>query len=299
MALKSVKFTLNGQSYDLTLDAASGQYKATISAPSTSSWGQTDHKYQGSITAEDAAGNKTTATATDFPGLALRVLEKTKPTISVSYPTAGAYIGSNKPTVRWTVTDADSGIDKSTISVQLDGGTATTSGITTAATTNGFTCTYTPGTALTEGAHTVKFAVSDNDGNAATAVSVAFTVDTVPPVLNVTAPTDNLVTNKAALAVTGTTNDATSSPVSVRVRVGSGGWTTATVGSNGAFSVNVSLAEGVNIVTVEATDSAGKTTTVARTVTLDTTPPTITAITLTPNPVDAGKTYVISVAVTD
>lgn len=33
--------------------------------------------------------------------------------------------------------------------------------------------------------------------------------------------------------------------------------------------------------------------------TLDTQAPTITAITLTPNPVDAGKTYVVTVTVTD
>ena len=299
MALKSVKFTLNGQTYDLTLDAASGQYKGTVTAPTKTSWDQTDHKYQGSVTAEDVAGNKTTATTADFAGLALRVLEKNKPTITVSYPTAGAYTTSNKPTIKWTVTDTESGINKGTISVQIDSGAATTSGITTTAATNGFTCSYTPTTALSDGAHTVKFTVSDNDGNAATAVSVAFTVDTVPPTLNVTAPTDGLITNKASLTVTGTTNDATSSPVSVRVRVGTGSWTTATVGSNGAFSVNVSLTEGANTVTVEATDSAGKTTTIARTVTLDTQAPTITAITLTPNPVDAGKTFVISVTVTD
>lgn len=296
MALKSVKFTLNGQTVSLTLDAASGQWKGTVTAPSTTSWGQTDHKYPGTVTAEDVAGNTTTA---DFPGLALRVLEKVAPTITVSYPNAGAYITNSKPTIKWTVKDDGSGIDKSTIAIQIDSAAAITSGITTTAITGGYECSYTPSAALSEGAHTVKFSVSDNDGNAATATSVAFTVDTVPPTLNVTAPTDGLVTNKTALTVTGTTNDATSSPVSVRVRVGTGSWTTATVGTGGAFSVNVTLAEGTNTVTIEATDSAGKTTTITRTVTLDTQAPTITAITLTPNPVDAGKTYVVTVTVTD
>lgn len=51
--------------------------------------------------------------------------------------------------------------------------------------------------------------------------------------------------------------------------------------------------------TVKATDKAGKTTTVVRTVTLDTAAPVIKSITLTPNPVDCGKTFVISVEVTD
>ena len=46
-------------------------------------------------------------------------------------------------------------------------------------------------------------------------------------------------------------------------------------------------------------DSAGKTTTITRTVKYDPNPPKITAASVTPNPVDAGKTYVISVTVTD
>ena len=281
------------------MDASSGQWKGTVTAPSTTSWGQTDHKYPGTVTAEDVAGNTTTATTADFPGLALRVLEKVAPTIAVSYPSAGAYITNSKPTIKWTVKDDGSGINKATIAIQIDSAAAITSGITTTAITGGYECSYTPSTTLSEGAHTVKFTVSDNDGNAATATSVAFTVDTVPPTLNVTAPTDGLVTNKTSLTVTGTTNDATSSPVSVRVRVGTGSWTTAAVGTSGAFGTTVTLAEGANTVTIEATDSAGKTTTITRTVTLDTQAPTITAITLTPNPVDAGKTYVVTVTVTD
>lgn len=52
-------------------------------------------------------------------------------------------------------------------------------------------------------------------------------------------------------------------------------------------------------VTVKATDGAGKTTTITRTVTLDKTAPVIKSVTLTPNPVDAGKTFIISVEVTD
>lgn len=52
-------------------------------------------------------------------------------------------------------------------------------------------------------------------------------------------------------------------------------------------------------VTVKATDEAGNTTTITRTVTLDTTAPVIKSVTLTPNPVDAGKTFIISVEVTD
>ena len=61
----------------------------------------------------------------------------------------------------------------------------------------------------------------------------------------------------------------------------------------------LTLAVGTNTITVVATDGAGKTTTITRTVTLDKTAPVIKSVTLTPNPVDAGKTFIISVEVTD
>ena len=55
---------------------------------------------------------------------------------------------------------------------------------------------------------------------------------------------------------------------------------------------------GANVIKVTATDAAGKTSSVTRTVTLDTSVPQITAATITPNPVDAGATMVISVTIT-
>lgn len=249
--------------------------------------------------ATDDAGNATTATITDFTTLGLRVLEKTKPTQSITYPTAGAYITSNKPTITWTVTDAGSGVDSSTISIKIDSGSTVTSGITKTAITNGYSCSYTPSTALSEGSHSITINATDNDGNAATAATASFTVDTVPPTLTVTAPTDGLITNQSALTVSGTTNDSTSSPVTITVRVNGGSAVTPTVSAQGAWSTSVALTTGSNTITIIATDSAGKTTTITRTVTLDTGAPVISAVTLTPNPVDVGATYVITVTVTD
>ena len=68
---------------------------------------------------------------------------------------------------------------------------------------------------------------------------------------------------------------------------------------SGTFSNDVTLKEGSNTITIVAKDKAGKTTTVTRTVKLDTAPPVIKSATITPNPVDCGKTFVISVEVTD
>ena len=45
MAVKTVQYIFNGQTYNLTLDASTGKYKATVLAPSKSSYSQDGHKY--------------------------------------------------------------------------------------------------------------------------------------------------------------------------------------------------------------------------------------------------------------
>ena len=303
MAVKTVQAIINGVTTTLTYNSTSKKYEATITAPSTSSYNNNDgHYYPVTVKATDEAGNTTTKNDTDATlgaSLKLQVKEKVAPIITITYPTASALITNNKPTITWKVTDDDSGVNSGSIKVTIDTGAAITAGIIKTAVTGGYECTYTPTTALADGSHTIKIDASDNNGNAATQKTVTFKVDTVPPTLSVTAPVAGLITNKAACTVTGTTNDITSSPVTVTIKLNSGSAEAVTVGADGSFSKSLTLASGNNTITIVATDSAGKSSTVTRTVTLDTTAPTIKSVTLTPNPVDAGKTYVISVEVTD
>jgi hypothetical protein len=303
MAVKTVQAIINGVTTTLTLNSSTGKYEATITAPSKSSYTvNDDHYYPVTIKATDEAGNTTTKTDADSTlgsSLRLQVKEKVAPVIAITAPTASQYLTNNKPTITWTVTDADSGVNADTIGITIDSGSKITSEITKTATTNGYTCSYTPSSALSDGSHTVKIDASDNDGNAATQKSVTFTVDTVPPTLSITTPANNLVTNQSSVTVTGMTNDETSSPVEVTIKLNSGSAESVTVASDGSFSKALTLTSGSNTITVVAKDSAGKTTTVTRTVTLDTVAPVIKSVTITPNPVDAGKTYVISVEVTD
>lgn len=303
MAVKTVQAIVNGVTLTLTYNSTTGRYEATGTAPSTSSYNNNDgHYFPVTVKATDQAGNLTTkddSDATLGSSLRLRVKEKVAPVIVITYPTASALIINNKPVIRWKVTDNDSGVNPGTIGITIDNGSKVTSGITKTAISGGYECTYTPTTALADGSHTIKFDASDNDGNAATQKSVTFKVDTVPPTLSITAPANNLVTNKAACTVTGTTNDVTSSPVSVTVKLNSGAAQDVTVNADGSFSKALTLANGENTITIVATDSAGKSTTVVRKVTLDTAAPVIRSVTITPNPVDAGRTYVISVEVTD
>ena len=302
MSVKTVQAVINGQTHTLTLNASTGKYEATITAPAKSSYNLEGRYYGVTIRAEDDAGNVTTADATHATlgtSLQLVVKEKVAPVITITAPTAGALITNNKPAITWTVTDADSGVNSNTIGITIDSGSKITSGITKTAITNGYQCTYTPTAALSDGSHTIKVDASDNDGNAATQKTVTFKVDTVPPTLSVTSPVNNLVTNQASCVVAGTTNDATSSPVTVTIKLNSGSAQSVTVSANGAFTKTLTLAAGANTITIVATDSAGKSTTVTRTVTLDTGAPVIHGGTITPNPVDAGKTFIIAVEVTD
>ncbi len=301
MAVKTVQVVINGQTHTLTYNATTKKYEATITAPSTSSYNQNGHYYNVKVKATDEAGNSVTKDATDTTlgsSLQLKVKEKVAPVISITAPSSSAKLTNNKPVINWTVTDADSGVNPSTIKLIIDSQTITT-GITKTQSGKNYTCSYTPTTALSDGTHTIKVSASDYDGNVATQKSVTFTVDTVPPELSVSAPVDNLVTNQSSLVVKGTTNDVTSSPVTLTIKLNGGTEQTVEVGSDGSFTKTLTLLTGENTIVITAKDGAGKTSTVTKKVVLDQTAPVIQSVTISPNPVNAGATYTISVEVTD
>lgn len=301
MAVSSVKATVNGQVYTLTYNSTAGSYEAVITAPSKSSYNSTGHFYDVSLTAKDDAGNSTTvdsSSSTFGDSLKLYVKETVAPVQTITSPTSSSAIVNNTPAVKWNVTDNDSGVNPDTISITIDG-TKITSGITKTAKTGGYDCIYTPVSALADGSHTIAVDVADYDGNSAVQASVTFKIDTVPPTLNVSSPADSLVTNNAKCTVSGTTNDVTSSPVTLTLKLNAGDEVSVTVGSDGAFSKAVTLTEGDNTITITATDGAGKVSTVTRTVKLDTKAPEIQTLSITPNPVNSGKTFTISIKVAD
>lgn len=229
MAIQTVQAIINGQSYTLALNSATGKYEATITAPGKTSYNQSGGYYNVQIKATNDAGTVGSADASTLNGLKLYVKEKVAPVITILSPSSGAYVSNSKQPVVFTVTDE--------------------------------------------------------------------TVDTVPPTLNVTSPTDNLVTASQSLTVAGITNDATSSPVEIKITLNGADQGDVTVGAGGAFSKAVTLAEGANTIVITATDAAVKVSTVTRNVTLDTSVPVIKSATITPNPVDAGATMVIAVEI--
>lgn len=296
MAISSVRARVNGTWYTLTYNSTAAAYQATITAPGATSFRQTGGYYNVEIEAKNIAGTIATTSGFTLTGLRLVVKETVVPVITIVSPSAGAYVTNNKQPISCNVVDEanGSGINLSTLVVKVDGVTIPH---TTTVITNGYAVTATPTTALTDGAHTVTVNVNDNDGNAAVQKSSTFTVDTVPPTLNISAPAVGLITNAASLTVQGTTNDGTSSPVTVSMTLNGTAQSAVTV-TNGAFSKVLTLVEGTNVIVVTARDAAGKTSSVTRNVILDTTVPRIVSASIAPNPANTGASVVISVVVT-
>lgn len=299
MAIKTVRAKVNGTWHNLTYNSSTKKWEASITAPGATSYNLTGGYYDIEVEATNDAGTTGTASAATLDGLKLVVKEKVAPVITILSPSSGAYVTNSKQPVVFTVIDetGGSGVDPDTLVVKQDGVSAAASTLAKTAVTGGYSVTYTPAAALSDGSHTVTIDVSDHDGNAATQKATSYTVDTVPPTLNVTAPEAGLITNSASLTVRGTTNDATSSPVTVKVSLNGVDKGAATVSADGSFTKALTLANGSNTIVVTATDAAGKSSSVTRTVTLDTSVPVIQSAAVTPNPVDAGATMLISVVI--
>lgn len=301
MAISTVRALVNGTWHTLTYNSATGKYEATITAPGATSFHQSGGYYSVKVEATNQAGTVGSADGSSLTGLRLVVKERVAPVITILSPTSGAYVSNSKQPVVFTVVDESggSGINLGSLVVKLDGTAVASNAISTTVITNGYSVTYTPASALGDGSHTVTVDVKDNDGNAATQKSTSFTVDTVPPTLNLTSPADGLITATAALNVAGSTNDATSSPVTIKIKLNGADQGSVSVATNGSFSKGITLANGSNTIEVTATDAAGKVSSVTRTVTLDTSVPKVVSAAIAPNPVDAGATMIISVEISE
>lgn len=304
MAIDSVKVTVNGTTVTAT-DNGDGTYTAQLAAPNTTSYNVNDgHYYPVTVVATNKAGTATTVndvTPTLGTYLRLRVLETTAPTITITTPTGGQYFGTASPVLKFTVTDDanGSGVAISTLKITVDGNvyTNTSSGVTINNITNGYNVQCVP-TTLTDGSHTFKVEVEDNDGNSAASSTINFTTDTIAPTLNVTSPAESGgFTSNASLTVKGTTSDSTSGVPTVNISLNGTDQGSVTV-SGGSFSKVITLVNGANTIVVTATDKAGRVTTVTRTITLDSSSPVVASVVIDPNPVNIGANYTVTITVT-
>ena len=303
MAITKVRVKINGVWSNLALNSSTGKWEGSITAPSETSYNQTGGYWPVTVEATNSAGTVTTVDATDSTiGEALRLVvkETVKPVIKLVQPSNGAYISNNMLPIIFDVTDeaGGSGVKLSTVALKLAGTTYKDGSAEMSKTTitNGYRFTYTPQSALEDGAKAIEITAADNDGNVATTVSTTFTVDTIPPTLTISEPASGLITNQSNLIVKGVTNDTTSSPVTVTIVHGSKTYSP-TVDDTGTFTQAVVLTEGTNTIKVTAMDAAGKTTEITLAVDLDTTVPTVKSVVMSPNPANVSGSVVIALEV--
>jgi hypothetical protein len=192
------------------------------------------------ITATDANGNRTDSTRT--------VIRDTQaPSFDVWHPTPDE------------VTQASSAVARGPVS-DLTAVTVTANGVQLAV-NGGLFDDMIP---LNPGVNQFTFVATDALGHTSI-VNRTVTRDNAAPSLTVTTPADNSTTTAAAVPVTGTATDATALGVTVNDEPVS-------LDAVGAFSTDVSLLEGTNVITVVATDAAGNTSTTIRIVTRQTEP---------------------------
>ncbi len=309
--IKSVTAVINGVTLNLSLNQSTGKYEAAGVAPAASSFNLQGGYYPVTVTAAYETDESTTVNdqtaGTLGQSCRLVVKEKVKPVVRINYPTAGQYITSAlEQRVDITVLDnvnqasGYSGVDLSTLHVQIGNRVIALASFTQEAVTGGYHLVYSPvpDQALPDGAYTLTATIGDNDGNTSDTSSVSFTCDTVPPELSVSAPVDGFATSAPTVLVTGTTNDTTSGPVTVDITLNGADVGPVTVNADGSFEKEVTFdQEGDQMLIVTATDRSGAFTIITRQFYYSTAVPVIEAVQIEPNPADHGTTYTIRVTV--
>ena len=261
------------------------------------------------IIAADEAGNETEINQEDGTWgsqLQLTAYESVKPTATITYPSADSRINTCTPTITAQLRDNDSGVDPATLDLRINGGSKITQGapgLTLTPVEGGYDLSYAVPTALDEGQTTISVGVSDMDGNAADPASITCTIAVTAPTISLSSPAEGLVTNQAAVQITGITSDDQLTSVTLTVTVNGHDQGPVTVdGQTGAFALTANpdhVQEGSNVITVKVVDATGLEAEITRNVVLDTIPPRIVEVIGVTDRVHVGAPFVIRVKVED
>ena len=275
-----------GQQYNASYDSGTQLWDVDIPSGSESSYGQVNHTYPIELHAFDAANNETIMYATDSKygdQLNIRVLEKTKPTASIISPTQGSVLGSATQDIKMELQDAGgSGLNMTSVIFKVNS-VQVTQGVSWTDQGGKKVCTYRAAN-LSDGSNSVSLQVTDN------------VISTSAPTLNVTSPTEGLLTNSNRVTVAGTAAAGSDAVTLTSVKING---EVVSFGSGGAFSKEITLREGENEITVVAEDSIGKTTSVTRHVTVDTKAPIISDVEAEATTVNANGMIRLSFKIVD
>ncbi len=213
--------------------------------------------YQGRAIATDNAGNSATSAVVSFS------INTMAPTVAMTAPANDSVTNNNKPTLAATATDnSGSGLAKIQFQYSTDGG-STWIGAGSAETSGPYSLTFP--TALEDGTYQADAVATDNDGNSATSTAVSFTIDTVAPTVDMTAPEDGSETtdDMPTLSATASDNTGGSGLATVQFEYSSNAGSTWTdVGSPLTaapfnYTFTTALADGDYQARAVATDNAG------------------------------------------
>ena len=141
------------------------------------------------------------------------------------------------------------------------------------------------------------------DGNAADPASITCTIAVTAPTISLSSPAEGLVTNQAAVQITGITSDDQLTSVTLTVTVNGHDQGSVTVdGQTGAFALQANpdhMQEGSNVITVKVVDATGLEAEITRNVVLDTIPPRIVEVIGVTDRVHVGAPFEIRVKVED
>jgi hypothetical protein len=198
---------------------------------------------------------------TDMVGLvgednATFTIDSVKPTVSITSPGNGTLLNISSVTVAWTGSDALSGIDR--YEVRVDGGDWMS--------VSGSSRTL----SLDDGTHAITVRAFDRAGNHQDA-AVSITVDTIAPMVAITAPADGTLLNATDVLVTWNVTE--SGGVSaVHISVDGGAWQS--LGAAALSSIVEDLEDGEHTVSVRVRDAAGNQALASVTFLVDITAPT-------------------------
>ncbi len=234
----TLRLSLRGE--DVTATCAAGAMSALCQLPrlTTAASGASEHRLEARIL--DRAGNLGTAALTLL--LIQGQGDVAAPQVVIVSPAAGVLFNRQPIEVRGLV--LDDGV------VQL----VSVNGLAAALNGPGFVA----GTPLSEESNTIVVRATDGSGKSGEA-SVSVFLDTTPPQLQVTAPTNSFMTNADAVTVAGTAFDR-----SGITRVSVDGVVVPLL--DGTFSTNVALTGGSRDINITAVDAAGNERTEVRSV---------------------------------
>ena len=209
------------------------------------------------ITNTNAGGNTGTGT---------NVVVPIPPTVLITSPVSSVNV--KRPAIILGVTAGTAAIDPASIAIAANALPLTAPCVVDIAGT-GYTCT--PAVNMVDGAYSLSITVADINGLASVPAVGTFSIDTVAPVVTIAVPANGSLTNQTTTSISGSLGETST----VTVSLGATDIPTTVTGLNYASDTTATLAEGSNVISVIATDTAGNSASATSTITLDTTPPAI------------------------